>query len=108
MKAAVRADGPRARPGRVGGVGQDQLEIVVRAVDHGAEPIVAAGLVGDHRLVVPVHGRRRELRLVLRDQLVDEEVEVAALGGHRERPVLGERPLDQERAVDQVDVDQAV
>ena len=89
-------------------VSQDQLEIIVRAVDHRAKPIGAAGLVRDHGLIVPVHGRRRELRRVFRHELVDEEIEVAALRRHRERPVLGDGPLDQKRTVEDVDVDQAV
>ena len=95
---------PTQRRIAVGGLLEVQPELVARAEEHGAHLAAGLGPVGVDPLVVLVDGRRGDTDDVRGDDVLEPEVDVAALAGEGEGAALADRPLDQEGRVDQVDV----
>jgi hypothetical protein len=99
MKALARANVTVQRR-ILAGLTDEELEAVVAAVGHGAQPMASVEAMRDNRLVVPVDGRGDHGGGVVLDQGFDEQIDVAAAGRHGHGRLLTEWRLRQRKAVD--------
>src|SRR5690606_8969753 len=87
-----------------GGIVDEELETIIRAVEPEAELVVRPLVAFDNRLIIVVDGRRSDVRARLLEDGLEPGVNPTPSSSEGEAPVLGSqnRSLDECASVDQI------